>query len=331
MQNNSGIIKTNHQNHFGGFVFDMYNEFNSEPFPDIIDSIDLYDWGDMIEMLYRKFEFKLPLIMKKEFDKTFEVSDNNKVVLGFSGGLDSVYQAIWLKEHGYEVILYHLKGINTYENSQASKQCPFIAEHLGMTYVESTITKKRGVQQWPENPLKNQLILSLMTDYCIDNDIKYVSLGDDFNLSLADSVTGVNVTDAREITQSFLRGLQRFVNIEFLQVEECSKLTRINKLIDYGLENFYYSCVQSGRFNQSLHKKAEEKYGVKLFNNNCGCYCRKCAMHNLLLHYGDVKFFPQEFIDKCWRTMWDNSYSADYELFKPELSLDQRIHNLFTY
>lgn len=328
MQNNSGTITTSHGEYISPFVFDMYDGFNKKPYS--LDScVDRLQ--GMCEVVFRKnnqtFSFS-KLVMPKKYEIK---NHDKKVVLGFSGGLDSVYQAIWLKESGWDVILYHLKGVNTYENGQATKHCLEIARGLGMIYEESVFKKKHNSQQWPENPIKNQLILSLMIDYCIDKDIRYISLGDDFNLSITDAVQGVNVTDAREITHSFIDGIRRYVDVRFIKVEECNKLERIQKLKEYGLENLYYSCVQAGRFNKSLHDKAEQKYGVNLFANNCGCYCRKCAMHNLLMYYGGEVEFPKEFVNKCWEVMWKNSYSADYELFRPDLPEKSRIKNLFDY
>ena len=333
IENTSGTITIPHNTYISPLIFKWYNDYNA-PYPH--HPIEIFELQWVSQLIHQKnnWEYRPSVLCKLSDIIVPVISDNDSktVVLGFSGGLDSVYQAINLKERGYEVVLYHLKGINTYENGQASKRCPEIAEKLGMKYGESAISKKRGIQQVPENPLKNELIMGLMIDYCLVNNIPYISLGDDLNLSLKDSVVGINVTDSREVTNAFIDGIRKVIDIKFLPIiTHVSKLDRIKKLQEYELENDYYSCVQAGRFNKKLHDLNEKKYGVKLFEGNCGCSCRKCAMHNLLLHYGGVKEFPQEFIDKCWKTMWDNSYSADYELFKPELSLDIRIKNLFEY
>ena len=329
----SGSITTPHNTYISPLIFKWYNDYNT-PLPQHPIEIFELQWVSQLIHQKNKWEYS-PSVLCKLSDitaPTITNSDLKTVVLGFSGGLDSVYQAIDLKERGYEVILYHLKGINTYENGQATKRCPVIAKKLGMPYVESVISKKRGAQSVPENPLKNELIMSLMIDYCLENNIPYISLGDDLNLSLKDSVTGINVTDSRELTNAFIDGVRKVIDIQFLPImTHTSKLDRIRKLVEYGLENDYYSCVQAGRFNKKLHDLNEKKYGVELFDGNCGCSCRKCAMHNLLLHYGNVKVFPQEFIDRCWRVMWDNSHSADYELFRPDLPGRVRVNNLFEY
>ena len=327
-----GTIRCNHQTWLTPLVVELYSAYNHDV---LVPDFGLKETEEMETLVCNKIGMTHePMVIEQLSDMCIPVVDNDRraVVLGFSGGLDSVYQAIDLKERGYEVVLYHLKNINTYENGQATKQCPVIAERLGMQYVESVINKRRGDQEIPENPLKNELILALMIDYALENDIPYVSLGDDLNLSLADAAVGINVTDAREVTESFFRGISKCVSIKFLPImSHEDKLGRIKKLMEWGLEDLYYSCVQSGRFNESLHEKAQNKYHVSLFEHNCGCYCRKCAMHNLLLHYGGVRTFPSDFIDACWKILWKNSHSADYRFFHPELPLDERIKNLFEY
>ncbi len=332
IENPSGSITIPHNVYISRSIFWWYVGYNTDY---VTNQIEIFELQWVSQLIHQKngWDYK-PSIMTKLSDVIVPVitdTDLKKVVLGFSGGLDSVYQAIDLKERGYEVILYHLKGINTYENGQATKHCKEIAKKLGMPYVESVISKKRGSQTVPENPLKNELIMGLMIDYCLENNIHYISLGDDLNLSLKDSVSGINVTDAREVTKAFIDGIQKVIDIQFLPIMGGEKIDRIKKLMEYGLENDYYSCVQAGRFNKKLHNLNERKYGVKLFDGNCGCSCRKCAMHNLLLHYGGLKVFPKEFIDRCWRVMWDNGHSADYELFRPDLPEDIRLNNLFNY
>ena len=49
-----------------------------------------------------------------------------------------------------------------------------------------------------------------------------------------------------------------------------------------------------------------------------------------MLHYGNVKSFPDEFIKACWKRLGDKN-SADYGFFKNDLPLEVRIKNLFEY
>lgn len=332
IESSAGVITAPHQTYVSPLVFELYSNYCLAS-PDT--SVDILEISEVTSLVCDKLSVKkTPNTHKKMADVIpSHTSSNNTtdVVLGFSGGLDSVYQALTLKEEGYNVILYHLRGINSYENGQGTARCRKIAEKIGAKYIETVIGKKKGWQQVPECPLKNELIMSLMIDYCLSEGVSKISMGDDLKLSLTDSVVGVNVTDAYELTTAFIDGIRGVVDIEFIPIRGGEKIDRIKKLMEWGLENDYYSCVCGGRFNKSLHERNEKKYGVRLFEGNCGCSCRKCAMHNLLLHYDGIKVFPQEFVDRCWKILWKNKHSADYEFFKPTLPLQERIKNLFEY
>lgn len=319
-------------------VLDLHDQLNKNPFAEVIEApAELVPFA---EIIVRQFKSNARVAAVGSLQKFSLHRDDKKVCLGFSCGLDSVAQAVYLSESGYNVACFNMKGVNTYENAQADKRAAqIIAKIPNVSLVQASIKKcsKKSCQfkqQWPENPMKNQMILAFMLDWCIENGCNKISLGDDFDLDIADAVPGINLTDAKQITLSFLEALKTACqDIEFLKIDSSkhNKLDRIKTLMSKGLQDDFYSCVAPGRFNRSFHERNQTKFGVDVFNGNCGCSCRKCSMHNLLLHYGNVKKFPQDFIDACWKKMYDNAHSADYEFFKPELPLEKRIQNLFSY
>lgn len=320
-------------------ALELYDNFNQKDFLADITTIDAF--VPMCNMIYQSFHKPLPKVSCISIEKKhIDADDGKNVVLGFSAGLDSVYQALLLKECGYNVHLFFAKNINTYENGQAWKYAQTIANKLNMDLIDASVKKdlRKGDnanafrQHWPENPMKNQLIMSMMVDLCLERGWQYISLGDDFDLTLDMAVPGVNTTDAKEVTMSFLNGIKPYVEgLKFIPIPKgYDKGKRLVKIVSYGLENDYYSCVQSGRFNKSFRKRMEDKYSVQLFGNNCGC-CRKCCMHDLILHYSGQKTFPDAFISHCWEKMHSTGCKADYEFFKPDLPLDKRIANLFSY
>ena len=317
-------------------ILDLHDNFNQQEFDSSIMLLESFQ--DFSNLIYDSFKQPYPSYQNASENSQIRLDKStNDVLLAFSSGLDSVFQAIKLKEAGYHVYLYFVKNINRYENNLAYKFAKPIAEKLGLELIEANFKygkkNEKYSKTWPENPIKNQLIYASMIDYCYEHGWNKISAGDDFDLKLKDAVPGINLTDTEEVTKTFLKCMKKTVkNLEFIPISKGQdKSIRLQTLIDYGLEDLYYSCVQSGRFNQSFHQKSKQKYQVKLFANNCGCFCRKCAMHNLLMHYKGIQQFPQEFLDACWKRMWDNKCSADYEFFKPELSLERRIQNLFVY
>lgn len=321
-------------------VFEIYENFNKEHFDNMpIVPSELISFVNMVYKAHGQ-HYNMYQVSDINVGRLNNVNEH-VVVLGFSGGLDSVFQAIHLMTLGYFVVLFHLKGVNTYENGQGTKHSRIIADKLskyGVKYVECEIKKtndKNNVykQFWPENPIKNQLILSMMVDFCIANGFCKISLGDDFELSINDAMVGVNLTDSRELTEEYLKCVSHIIKgIEFIKVpSNYNKLNRLKELSNWNLIDDYYSCVLPGRFNATRHNANMNKYAITLPENNCGCSCRKCAMHNLIMYYGGLKPFPDDFIDDCWKVMWKNSYSADYKFFAPDIPLNDRIKNLFTY
>lgn len=321
-------------------ILDLHDCFNCKPFPCQLKTLP--SLSAMCNMVYESFKQEVPSFdgIDAESMNIESKSDSKDVILGFSSGLDSVYQALLLKEQGYNVHLLFAKGINTYENGQAWKYAQPIADIIGAELMSFNVKKNLSKdlsknpfrQQWPENPIKNELIMAVMLDICIERGWRYISLGDDFDLTLDKSVPGVNTTDAKEVTLSFLDGIREYVKgFTFIPIQKGhDKGVRLQKLIDYGLEDLYYSCVQAGCRNKYFKSLTEKKFNVKLFGNNCG-KCRKCCMHNLILHYTKKKIIPDDYVSYCWEKMYTTGCKADYEFFKPELSLDERINNLFSY
>ena len=323
--------------HTTQILFDLYENFNKEVFDDIVCCPT--SLKEMVDCVYNAHGQTYESFCANEWGIKYVNEPNlNKVCLGFSAGLDSMYQAFALRDRGFDVTLFHVKGINTYENGQGTKYSKAFADKFGFDYVEANIQKTsdkndKHKQFWPENPIKNQLILAMMIDWCMENNCILLSLGDDFDLSVKDAVVGVNLTDSREITQSFLKGIDDIVyGFGFIEIAKGqNKAHRLKYLKEKGALDDYYSCVLPGRFNKTRHVGNINKFGITLPSNNCGCSCRKCAMHNLIMYYEKMIDFPQEFIDACWKVMWKNKYSADYVFFAPDLPIETRIQNLYTY
>lgn len=320
-------------------ILNLHDIFNKKRFDKNIEA--LANFIPLVDLLYKSFKQKYDSISSIQLEKHVIKETNSKdVILGFSAGLDSVFQAIYLKNAGYNVHLFFARNINTYENGLGWKYAQIIAKKLDLDFISMRVVKNLDKdlkfnpykQIWPENPMKNQLILSVMSDICLERNWKYLSLGDDFDLTLDKAVLGVNLTDAREVTQTYLSGLRNYIpNLEFIKIPDgYDKGLRLKTIIDYNLQDDYYSCVTSGRFNKSFRNHTQNKFNVQLFGNNCG-KCRKCCMHNLILHYLKIKTFPENYINYCWEKIYSSGKRADYEFFKPELPLETRIKNLFSY
>ena len=83
----------------------LYDNFNKKEFDKEL--VTFSGLKDFVSIVYNSFNQQTKI-------NTFDISvknslrENKRVLLAFSGGLDSVYQALILREHGYEVVLFHV-------------------------------------------------------------------------------------------------------------------------------------------------------------------------------------------------------------------------------
>ena len=309
----------------------LYNIFNREYFDNKIDCpIGLKKW---IDLIYNKFGHPIPIINDVKLNKIKLNNINNKVLLACSGGLDSIYQIFQLKEMGYEPILFHLKHANMYENGQAYNSLKEFVDKYNIKLVcpiLKHIQNSNYTKHWAENPIKNQMIMFLMIDYCKENNINKICMDGSWEFPIEETTCGIDVADAPENYQVLLECLNNYIeNLEFIQTGHPSKIEKIKYLDNKGLMKYVYSCLGSGKFNKYRHDEIEKKYNIKLFEHNCGCYCRKCAHHNLLMHYSGYKKFPDDFIERCWNIMANNGFKSRDMLFNKNIPLENRIENLF--
>lgn len=327
--NEAGRVEFNYNNILTCKAWDTYRDFNPEKFDEVHCFNAFRKCVDLIATAHDQI-ITLMCDPNPEYRKT---SNNNSVLLACSGGLDSIYQSFWLRDHGYNVILFHCANMNFYTNGQELKTVEsFAKKHefpLVVVRQVSNFNKDNHYKKfWQENSWKDMLFYSMMCDHCIEHDIHYISSGDDLRLNLSDAVVGTNLSDAHEITEAFLDGLKEITNIKFIPVNRLDhKGIRLQKIIENNALDDFYSCVNPGKFNQSNHKRIEEKFNVKLEKNNCGV-CRKCAFHTLLRHYYLKEHYPDEFINFCWDKI---SIGADNVFFNKDLPLETRIKNLYDY
>lgn len=326
----AGTIICPHTINYAEEALQLYTIFNPEKFNNKVYVSPLY--YPTVGNIYRAHKQTCELHELQRHYPHLTIN-NKKVLIAFSGGLDSMYQVLTLKEQGYEIYLYHVANINYYTNGKERKICEQFAQKFNLPLIVSEFkqnTKKDNVNRkyWKENSFKNTLIYSLMLDYCLQNNICYLSSGDDLRLSLDDAVVGTNIADARQITIPFAINVSNFFGLKWLWVDNnIDKAQRLHKLQINGCMDDFYSCVNPGRFNQSNHNRIEQKFNVKLEQWNCGV-CRKCAFHSLLRHYYLGEEYNKEFIDFCWEKI---CIGADFEFFNPKLTLQQRKYNLIHY
>lgn len=325
----------------------IYENFNQRVFDDTVTTLPEFKFFvDAVYDIHKQKRPKYMFLRDWVMGSHMTLANNSKdILLGFSGGLDSCYFAILLKEQGYNVHLLHIRNLNGYEGDLSFRASLDFAQKMGMELIVCKFKRHGGkdnkyAQFWEDNTSKNQLICTIMLDICLQREWQIVALGDDASMSSErpDMTLGINSTDCREVQGAYEQSISELIhNVKFKRIDreinstDANKYDRLYKLSQYSALDSYYSCVGAGRFNQYNHSMNELKFGIKLPQYNCGCSCAKCATHNLLLHYKGFITFPKPFVDKCWERLWNTKHGTIKALFSPNIPIEKRIDNLFRY
>ena len=319
---------------FSEQTVNLYDIFNKEVFDSDISVLDGFQ--KFVELVYSGFKFPLPSmnILQVKMPDNLKDVDPDKVLVAVSGGLDSIAQMLSLVENGKDVVAYTMANLNRSCGGQEFKAMKDVCAKVGVPVVEARYVgdwKKDNPyrKHWAENPIKNQMIMSTMVDWCLENGCRTISLGEKDNFFLKDCVPGTNFTDASEVSRTFIECVNRHVGIDYLTMPlSMTKFDELKIAMKYGVEDLLFSCF-AAQSSRKCHETNQKKYGITLWKNNCGCSCRKCAHYNLLLHYGGVKVFPPEFVEACWKKLYSTKELAN--TFNPSMDEQTRMDNLFNF
>ena len=259
-----------------------------------------------------------------------EIPANKKVMVGLSGGMDSVYLMHKLKEQGYDVYAVHVDGLNKQSLKFEERSARETAQQAGAKYILIKFSAPK--QAFPDNPFKNQMILSMMLDIGIIRGIYRFAIGSDWTTPLSEAVVGFTITDSIEVNRAFWDGVKaRHKQAELIFIpDNVKKFDRIAYLFDKGVLNSVSSCVSPFRFRDSLHKKNIEKYGIKLMRGRCGS-CYKCAMEYILLVESGRISKDTAFYNHSWEVLAKSKTAHRPDLFAQSLPLKKRLENLKNY
>jgi 7-cyano-7-deazaguanine synthase in queuosine biosynthesis len=270
---------------------------------------------DLVKIIYNVHQQEVPNISTyKITDTTITLNNNNKIMLAFSGGLDSVYECLRLQELGYDVILMHFKNLN----KNIPKETEFaeaFASYIHVPIIIIDVTQPK--QFYIDNAVKNQTILSYMIDYGIKYDIQNYSTGNNFaDQPLSQGTIGQTITDSTEVFKYFFDGIRTYINnINFVGVEDnMTKYKELEYILhkDPTILKYVYSCINPHRFNNMLNQNNRTKYKVPLMDGRCGS-CYKCCMEFILLSelgYYDKEQY-KEYIKHCWDIISNSKCSSD--------------------
>ena len=224
--------------------------------------------------------------------------DKKEVTVLLSGGKDSAAVAFLYKAKGYKVHLYHAAGVNkAYGDEKRAAQR--IADYLGCDlYIDNV--QLYGTHRFIEHPLKNYVIANGALHYCLAKGYAPVLATGNFNKSVLDlNEFEVCGGDCIEMWDAYTKIVQNILPEFRLEVPLETNADTFELLRnDWELFSLAVSCMSPFRFREHWKHRTEQKYGIRLFENRCGC-CWKCCIEAMYLMDTDSMEYNEEYYLHC--------------------------------
>ena len=253
-----------------------------------------------------------------KFDKIHRIWDEKAVVVCVSGGKDSLATAMYYKERGYDVRLFHLRGINKCYPDE-HRAIENAARYLGLPLCEWEV-KLHGNHVYVEHPLKNWIFMNMALTYAIRvvGTIN-VAVGNFKTAYLIDNKFEVSAGDTVELWAQY-ENIIRTVLPEFkvlIPLENVSEtLASFEGKMD--LLEISQSCIGTYRFKEYKGNLVRKKYKYPLLPHRCGS-CWKCALEYIYYVEHDMFEMNEDYYKHCLKILYNTmKFENDYNEYSVE-------------
>lgn len=296
--------------HFTQPMLDVYATVASDPLPPTLQApaglvplLELVYAGKPFACDTRPYVSRILEVAQSPAPQASAVPiDTKKIIIGYSGGKDSLACLLLALSYKLKPILFHVVGLNrSYPGELEAVE--EIAARVGVPVVYPTV-HLLGRHDYPDNPVKDQLILAMMVDYGLRIGCQRFTQGVESTNTLKKSNINYNWSDAKEMFDAF--------NTHYLQpqwpgyrwewmVETHSHSYHIIHSLDPSLLELTNSCVTPHRFQLMRRQQCMDKYGLHLRENTCGT-CWKCCVDYLnMLAIGYEVAWSTLMVERCLR------------------------------
>lgn len=249
--------------------------------------------------LYGKQNYQFDFV-DKQYEKLVEKEEkHSNLIVAFSGGKDSVAAVLKYMEFGYNIYLYHQRGLKVNSYPDEWKSAKAIAEYLGLPIIIEDIDLQ-GKLAFPEHPLKNIIIVNNMLQWGIKNHVgTRVAVGNYLNSFLDGCAFYYAGDDCMDMYEAYEDIMRKIIPNFVVMVElENSNDTLETLSHDKKLLSMCQSCIGAHRFREYNRKHTQEKYGIELMPNRCGV-CWKCAVEYIYMVDHDVLQYNEGYYKHC--------------------------------
>lgn len=253
--------------------------------------------------LFRQYgDMECPVRYKRRTTRFLDLTgfDANNVILCYSGGKDSTAAVFKLREQGYNVYLYHLKGANRfyYDEWQAAEK---LAKELDCSLYFDEMHYS-GYHEWIEHPMKNMLLANAALCYGIREGIgTKIAFGNFSNSTLEVDPFDVCGGDCKEMWSAYNHIIQTVIP----GFEVMLPLVNMQDTLDTlppELIPLTQSCMTPNRFRESLRQKNLAKYGEPTLEHRCGS-CWKCAVEYIWMADNGLAEYNEDYYNHCFETL----------------------------
>lgn len=268
-------------------LIDQPYHFELKEFQDIFNHFGFYNFS---------FDFADMPISKLDLPKY----DEKNILLAFTGGKDSVAAALWYKEHGYNVYLFHVHGITRSQPDEVER-AKETAEYLQLPLeIQNVHHQGKRNKNWIGFPFKNIFIGNMMLSWGVRNNIgTTLAFGDYKNASLEDVPFGVSMASYSEMYEAYTHVMQKAIpefKIDLCLQDIGDTFDMLAK--DYKLLSMCQSCIDPVKYRNLRKRQNEKHYGIKLLPHRCGS-CWKCAAEYIYMTDHDVLEYNEGYYKHC--------------------------------
>ena len=269
----------------------LYQEFKS------LTNI-FHEYGNIGNVLFYTYDTPKKLYLPKY--------NSRNIIVCFSGGKDSLATVLHYKKLGYNVYLYHLKGINKAypkEYEQAEK----LADALNLMLYTENISLS-GTHTYTEHPMKNMIIANRALQFGIRHNIGVkVAFGDYYTAMLDDNVFDICAGDCRDMWNAYENIIKTIIPKFHIYTPLRNVKTTLKALEAHkDLLNLCCSCMAPYRYREYWKRNVEKKYNIILPQNRCGL-CWKCALEYIYYADHNVWEYQENYYIHCLEVLLHNS------------------------
>jgi hypothetical protein len=290
----------------------LYELVSTQPLSRAVTGVPL-SMAPLVQLLWRAERTQPHCAWAAEPSPAPALAEGQKrVVLGFSGGKDSLAAALKLQAWGYVPVPLFVQGINR-SYPQELEHAQALCRHFGWKLMVARV-KLRGETPYKENPVKNQLLLALQLDLGLKLGTNLVAQGNLIQDRAADLNFTAGFSDAWEMFDAFQRSVPVAKVFHSLLNNESDSFITLSRAPEaFALLS---SCMMPVRYKAQLTRRNEAKFKLQLLPGRCGS-CYKCAdeyLHMVALQLTEPN---RPFMLHCLelaRKAWPTIYGGECKL-----------------